>query len=170
MEIIEWIVWCLACGWAVLMAFYLLKEAFEPRPPVPMFGVYLSVFQQWLVNCVYFASLTVALVATVLWDISKLHLLWFVPLFHLFGLQHWITSFFTWRNQRRLLNKRAGEICKEMQKDGWDISKDTFKKDINIRPVRREFFKRIEADTNKMLEQLKTRVQKNENESQKHSK
>lgn len=167
MEIAEWIVWGLACGWTVLIFFDFLMCFFGPDKPA---AFYLSVNQRRVIGGLHVMSLLVALVATTLWGISKLHLLWFVPAFAYFIVKRAAVWFFMWRQRKQCLSKGIEEICEEMQKDGWDISKDTFKKDISIRPVRREFFKRIEADTNKMLEQMKTRVQNNENESQKHSK
>lgn len=42
-----------------------------------------------MITALYILGITVAIITTAVCDVSKLHLLWFVPLFHFFGTQ-WI--------------------------------------------------------------------------------
>ena len=79
MEVVEWIIWGGACIWIVLGFLTFFKYS-----PV---GIYSPIL--WyrypvlkaIVGIVYITGMTSALLITFIWDVSKLHLLWFVPVF-----------------------------------------------------------------------------------------
>jgi len=96
LSIVEWIVWGLACGWAVVAFVSFLVDVFRPDPLIQPMDVYLfpysldsylSTNEKRLISSLYITGITAALTVTAIWDISKLHLLWFLPIFHFFGTQ-----------------------------------------------------------------------------------
>lgn len=76
MEIIGWIVWGLACAWAVFGF-----RAFITNPRRLSLPWYDAPILKTIVGGVYLAGMIAAIAATFVLDISKLHLLWFIPVF-----------------------------------------------------------------------------------------
>jgi hypothetical protein len=101
MGIVEWIVWGLACGWTISGFFGFLHAASNPDPFDQPAGAYLSENQKLSTLVIHLVGLIAALVVTVIWNISKLHLLWFCPLWFFYGAQHWVGALFVWQSQRQ---------------------------------------------------------------------
>lgn len=76
MEVVEWFVWGLACAWISIGFFTFLSN---PRRVV--YPWYQDPILKTAVGGAYIASMLAALLITFIWDVSKLHLLWSVPLF-----------------------------------------------------------------------------------------
>ena len=115
MEIAEWIAWGLAFSWTVLIFVDFLMCVFGPgRPEV----FYLSINQLWICSGFHFMALMAALVTTTFWDVSKLHLLWFVPVFSWLVMKRWGGSYFIWRSESQQLDD---EILKQFHKNHNDL-------------------------------------------------
>lgn len=87
--VVEWVVWALSCAVAVWSFIAFLVEVFIPeRFPLGPQAWYPIVLRR-VITALQTLGITVAIVITAVWDVSKLHLLWFVPLFHFFGTR-WV--------------------------------------------------------------------------------
>jgi hypothetical protein len=90
MQILGWIIWFLTCGCALFTIIAFLYEVFWRVPsgygPQSVYPLFL----RRLIVGFYAFGLLCAAAVTVLTDISKLHLLWFVPAWHFFGIPRWI--------------------------------------------------------------------------------
>ena len=102
MEVAEWIVWGLGFIWLGFIFFIFLMAFFKPDPHAqPMdaelfpysLDSYLSINEKRIISTLYLMGMIVALSVTIILDISKLHLLWFIPAFHMFGTQWSIRLF-----------------------------------------------------------------------------
>ena len=90
MEILGWVIWLVACGWGVVSILAFFCEVFWPNPfPEGPEALYQPGLRRLITG---FAALgfIAAAVATAVLEVSKLHLLWFVPVWHLFGIQRLI--------------------------------------------------------------------------------
>lgn len=90
MEILGWVIWLVACGWGVVSLLAFFCEVFWPNPfPEGPEALYPPGLRRLITG---FAALgfIAAAVATAVLEVSKLHLLWFVPVWHLFGIQRLI--------------------------------------------------------------------------------
>ena len=103
MEVVEWIVWGLACAYTVIV--FLLFLAF-------LFGFAGDPFEDWLpatlkvlplklmICSVYVAGMATGVVITAIWNVSKLHLLWFIPIFHYFSKPGVAWIFILWSKHK----------------------------------------------------------------------
>lgn len=80
MIIVGWAIWAVTCALALWGFFTFLAEMFNLDPFSEGPEVFLSPSLQKLISGLYALSMTAAAIATAFLDISKLHLLWFVPL------------------------------------------------------------------------------------------
>ena len=106
MIILGWTIWGLACAWTVFWFINFLVNLFSPDPlaqPVDAL-VLLPPKIKGLISSLYVVGMTVALAVIVIWNISKFHLLWFVPIWHFFGTT-WIGVIY----EQRVLHKRRIE-------------------------------------------------------------
>jgi uncharacterized integral membrane protein len=91
--VLEWFVWALSCAIAVWALIAFLVEIFMPDPfPSGPEAIYPIPLRR-IITALYFLGITTAIITTAVWDVSKLHLLWFVPLFHFFGTE-WVSWIF----------------------------------------------------------------------------
>lgn len=84
MTVLGWVIWALVCAWTLFSSVILLFT--QPHDAC------LSRRAKRTIGLAYFLGMSAALAVTFVW-VSKLHLLWFAPLFYLFGTQ-WILRFF----------------------------------------------------------------------------
>jgi hypothetical protein len=91
MNVVEWVVWGLGFGWAVFSFVSFIGDVFYPNPIAQPTGsgVFFSPTIKRLISGFYVVGMAIALAVTAIGDYSKLHLLWFVPIWHFFGTQ-WI--------------------------------------------------------------------------------
>lgn len=122
MQIFGWIVWSLGCGWAVVVLVSFLVDVFRPNPNVqPMdtelfpyaLDGYLSTNEKRMISSLYFIGISASLIMTLVSDISKLHLLWFLPLFHCFGTQ-WSVRLSRYFQKKR---KNKTIVCENNDED-----------------------------------------------------
>lgn len=90
MEVIGWVIWCATCGWGAVCFLAFLSEVFWPNPYPEGPEAWYPPGLRRLITGLYALGLTAAIVATGVLEISKMHLLWFVPVWHLLGVQRWI--------------------------------------------------------------------------------
>lgn len=114
MKVLEWFIWGLACAWMVFGCAAFLGSIFWPATFAQPHGahVFFSPKIKRLISGFYVIGMAVALTVTIIWDISKLHLLWFVPLWHFFGTQ-WIGLIYekvTLRRRGLFLSETLGNI------------------------------------------------------------
>lgn len=89
MEIFGWLIWGLACFLSLWGLFAFFREIFRPAPFPKGHKACYPLDLRRLISGLYALGMTAAAVATAVLYISKLHLLWFVPLYHFFGVR-WI--------------------------------------------------------------------------------
>jgi len=89
MNIVEWIVWGLSCVFVLWGFITFLTEVLKPEPFPHGPEVFYPLALRRLLSGLYTLGMATGVIVTALSNISKLHLLWFVPLFHFFGTQ-WI--------------------------------------------------------------------------------
>ena len=90
MEILGWVIWLVACGWGVVSLLAFLCEVFLPNPYPEGPEVLYPFFLRRLITGFAALGFIGAVVVTALTELSKLNLLWFVPVWHLVGVQRWI--------------------------------------------------------------------------------
>ncbi len=107
MIIAGWILWGVACAWFLFACIAFLTELFRPDPFAQPLDVqlfpdssesYLSTNQKRVISGLYVTGMIAALAVTAIFNVSKFHLLWFVPFFHCFGTQ-WVLML--WRIMRK---------------------------------------------------------------------
>ena len=151
MNTLEWIVWVLSGVYVVVAFVNFIMALLGLDQPC----TYLSQNERRTLAGTHAVLLLAALVVVSLCRVSRLHLLWLAP-----GLTYTVNRtvgrFLEWRHHRQQVLGNIRQIVQEMGEDGWDISKETFKEDMHIRPLRREFFRRIEAQTDGMLARLRS--------------
>jgi len=128
MHIIEWVIWAIVCGWTIFSFIAHLGDIFAPNRSAQPQGaaVFWSAKIKRLISGLYVVGMVVALAVTLISDISKLHLLWFVPLWHLFGTQ-WIGLIYekvTLRGHRPFSNQTLGNI---MPSDAVKVMYETYR-------------------------------------------
>lgn len=94
MELIGWVFWVLALLWTGVSLVSFLVDVFNPNPFVQPMGAVFSTNIKRAVGFTYVLGMSTALWGTATLGVSKLHLLWFVPVFHLFGAI-WIPMLFS---------------------------------------------------------------------------
>lgn len=95
MNIVEWVVWGLACVFVLWGFVTFLTEVFKPEPfPQGPEACYPLTLRR-ILSGLYTLGMATGVIVTALSDISKFHLVWFVPLFHFFGTQ-WIGWIYLW--------------------------------------------------------------------------
>ena len=106
MQVVEWIVWILACLWTAFSLIAFLGDVFAPDPfaqPADA-SVFFPAKIKRLISGLYVTGMAIALVLTIVWNVSKLHLLWFVPIWHFFG-----TNWISFAYEQRVLHRRMRE-------------------------------------------------------------
>jgi hypothetical protein len=88
MEIFGWVIWFLTCGCGVICLIAFLYEVFWSVSYGPQ--VLYPLFLRRLITGFAALGFIGAAFVTIFTEISKLHLLWFVPVWHFFGLDRWI--------------------------------------------------------------------------------
>lgn len=103
MNIVEWIIWGIACVFVMWGVIAFLVEVFNLRPfPKGPEALFPPAIRK-LITCLQTLGLATGVIITAVTNISKFHLLWFVPLYHLFGTLwiDWIYGWFVTRSFRR---------------------------------------------------------------------
>lgn len=90
MVIIGWIIWCVTLGWGMVCLSAFLCEVFWPNPYPEGPEVLYPLFLRRLITGFASFGFIGAVVVTALTELSKLHLLWFIPVWYLLGVQRWI--------------------------------------------------------------------------------
>lgn len=89
MEVLGWVIWGLACFLSLWGLFTFFREIFRPALFPRGHKACYPFDLRRLISGLYALGMMAAVVATAVLYISKLHLLWFVPLYHFFGIR-WI--------------------------------------------------------------------------------
>lgn len=114
MKVLEWVIWGFSCAWMMFSCTAFLGSVFwpqtlaQPRDARAFFSPQIK----RLMSGVYVVGMAAALLVTVLWDISKLHLLWFIPLWHFFAI-HCIAEVYenyTLRSKQHVSAQTLGHI------------------------------------------------------------
>lgn len=89
MEILGWIICILTCAYGVFCLFIFIYEIFWPVPYIDGPQVLYPFFLRRLITGFTALGFISAAAVTAFTGISKLHLLWFVPVWHFFGIPRW---------------------------------------------------------------------------------
>lgn len=112
MNIIEWVVWGLACAFGLWGFVTFLVEVFNiDQFPTGPEACYPPVLRQ-ILSGLYTLGMGVSVVVTGFGFISKLHLLWFIPIWFFLGTQ-WIGGLYIWLSTRSLRRyyKGTGQLA-----------------------------------------------------------
>jgi len=90
-NVVSWALWVFALLWT---GFSLIGEVFFPNPSVQPLGLILSHNMKRMILVVYVFGMSSALLVTAAFNVSRFHLLWFLPAFHFFGT-NWIPKLFS---------------------------------------------------------------------------
>ena len=115
MVFLGWIVWTLACIWALIVSYSMLlvSQGYNPG------GIVTDPLLQRIMGTCYIVVMLCTLILTAVSHTLQFHLLWFVPIYHLF-INKWIAAQLHWFLIGRQLKERG-------------ISEDDFEKLSSMR-------------------------------------